>query len=494
MIGFKILAFTLVLFVFSADGFAETPIRPLVFIPGILGSTLVDSVGKVVWGDWRSLSHLEVLTIADGPTQPADGIKASGPIQNVMRIGPWAVKQYSSLSEYLESLGYRRGLNYFEFAYDWRQSNFRTAEQFADFVQQNKILQEQGFDLLAHSMGGLVAQIYVKTMDQNHLVRKVVNMGVPFMGSVNTLAMLTEGWGGIGSFFSTDLSSIRKFSLSLPSFYELLPLYPNCCIEGSPRGERQPYNPLIPEKWRLVTWIPEPLNIATRLRVDEALIKARKLRDLTFSPYPDHNQVYFIVGGGIDTYWQYYIDPTEGKLVKYNYAEGDGTVAEGSASAGRPDKAFVSLAKHSTIFDDDYVRKTLRRILVANNPFPENYNSRVYAAVALDGSVIPIQSIRFNVYPSLLRVGDECNLEFSVTGDVGASLDKLNYEIFLESDLKPRIVSHSSSLDSSSPLAWQATYRTKVKVGEVPGIQTYVLKIKGLPHMEDYLVVVEEER
>jgi hypothetical protein len=45
------------------------PFRPLVFIPGILGTELLDEHGKVVWGDSSSLSNFEKLELGASPPQ-----------------------------------------------------------------------------------------------------------------------------------------------------------------------------------------------------------------------------------------------------------------------------------------------------------------------------------------------------------------------------------------------------------------------------------------
>src|SRR5207249_1925538 len=54
----------------------STPERPLVFIPGILGSVLEEK-GEVIWGDIRSLNRLSRLRITDGPKDPNDGLMAT---------------------------------------------------------------------------------------------------------------------------------------------------------------------------------------------------------------------------------------------------------------------------------------------------------------------------------------------------------------------------------------------------------------------------------
>src|SRR5271163_2823923 len=101
---------------------APKPLRPVVFIPGILGSKLCDSHGKVLWGDANSLANLASLTL--GGAHPQE-IQSCGIISEIRILGPfWAVHQYDGLMKTLARLGYRDGENLFAFHYDWRQSNF----------------------------------------------------------------------------------------------------------------------------------------------------------------------------------------------------------------------------------------------------------------------------------------------------------------------------------------------------------------------------------
>jgi hypothetical protein len=71
---------------------AQAVDRPIVFIPGILGSVLSDASGNILWGDNSSLFHLEQLTIPRGPLDPVDGLTATQIIDQIVIFGPWKVK------------------------------------------------------------------------------------------------------------------------------------------------------------------------------------------------------------------------------------------------------------------------------------------------------------------------------------------------------------------------------------------------------------------
>src|ERR1700722_3472497 len=145
---FLFLSFTLLAIIACAVP-ADAIDRPIVFIPGILGSRHVDQQDKIIWGDVYSLSRLHTLTVTDGPDNPNDHLRADSIITNIQVFGPIKVKQYSSLRHTLTNLGYQPGVTYFEFPYDWRQSNFKTANDFAEFVKHTPQLNHHQFDILA---------------------------------------------------------------------------------------------------------------------------------------------------------------------------------------------------------------------------------------------------------------------------------------------------------------------------------------------------------
>jgi pimeloyl-ACP methyl ester carboxylesterase len=467
--------------------------RPIVFIPGILGSVLSDAVGNILWGDNKSLFHLEKLTIPNGPRDPTDGLNAIGIIDQIVIFGPWKVKQYSTLRDKLLALGYEPGKTYFEFPYDWRQSNYTSAKKLLAFVNNTPQLKDKEFDIVAHSMGGLVAQIYVKEIDQGRKVRRVVNMAVPFLGSANTFATLTDGWGTGANLIAGGMAAIRSFALSLPSFYELLPQYRYCCILGRPDGPRRPYNPLLPADWDQIAWFDGPVEPGRPENVSRTLVGAQRLRDLASAPYPAQVNAFFIVGGSVDTRWQYYVDPAPRSIVKYNSGPGDGTVPEGSAANNDLTRAFVSLAQHQTIFEDVSAKTTLERI-VRNAGLPELYNAATNAVKTKDGAIITISSVGLTIAPPVITPTGEAQIEIRVGGAAGAPLDSLDVTALAEgATITTGSVSLQATLETTSN-ASQGVYRGALQGAGQSGILTLHVFVPGLPGLEDYVMVLQSER
>lgn len=461
--------------------------RPIIVIPGILGSVLKDKQGNVVWGDVQSLLHLDILTVPNGPHDPDDGIKPDGIIGNIVLFGPIKVREYSALRDFLLQLGYQPGTTYFEFAYDWRNSNFTSARALADFVKSTPALQGKDFDIIAHSMGGLVARVYAQQFNQDRRIVRMINLAVPFLGSVSAFSTLTDGWGRGANLIAGGMKTIRKFALSLPAFYELLPKYDNCCVLGRPNEtDRVLYNPLTVSGWRNVDWQSDQ---GGDKYLDAALSNARRIRELAATAYPPEITIYNIVGGSIDTRWQYYVDPAQKTIARYNLGPGDGTVAEGSASNNKSDRAFVSMAQHQSIFADDSAQTTLRRIL-QNQGLPANFKEATKSVLTKDGAVVEITSAAIQLASVLIATSDEVEITLAVTGQSGADLDKLNVIVSADGAVESTQVAPLSARLMTTPINATGIYQGKVTAGQQSGVITIRATVQGLPPLEDYVGVL----
>src|SRR5262249_14901356 len=72
--------------------------------------------------------------------------------------------------------------NFFVFPYDWRQDIAKSAQELRDYVHCiRRIYPGTQVDILAHSMGGLVARRYI--LDGDHNVVHLATLGTPWLGA-----------------------------------------------------------------------------------------------------------------------------------------------------------------------------------------------------------------------------------------------------------------------------------------------------------------------
>ena len=236
--------------------------NPVVIIPGILGSRLEDSRnGRVVWG---KIFDLRALTVHESLVQPSadgfDGLElpfdsfdfrantdhlVATTIMDEFTIIPHIaeVKVYRRLLEALAVCGYRPGAiqscglheNAAVFAYDWRRDLVETVQSLAARIreiQANTGNPRIKVDLVAHSMGGLIAEYYLLYGDEDVLdrdplpppsfagaanVRRLILLGTPSEGSLEALRNLDAGY----KVALRRVSNLATFTM--PALYELLP-------------------------------------------------------------------------------------------------------------------------------------------------------------------------------------------------------------------------------------------------------------------------------
>jgi len=230
--------------------------NPVVIIPGITGSELINKqTGETVW---LSIARSKVddirLPIIADPLKSRDGLVA-GDILRSVKIGllPRA-DIYQGLIDALVKKGYHEEkwdapspnadkASVFVFAYDWRLDNVQNAQLLVERIE--KVKKQLGkpdlkFDIIAHSMGGLIARyaaMYgnadlppagrkpVPTWAGDKLFGKIVLLGTPNEGSPLTLEGFINGetFGPI----AINLPFVRNISrfdvFTMPAAYELLP-------------------------------------------------------------------------------------------------------------------------------------------------------------------------------------------------------------------------------------------------------------------------------
>ncbi len=233
--------------------------NPVIVIPGILGSQLVkEQTRKQVWpGLFNSDEESLALPISStNLAENTDDIVATE-ILETARLASFLpeISVYDSLLLALERYGgYRRGRldapeadgdrdTFYVFAYDWRRDNVESAHLLARKItalKQQLGRPELRFDIVAHSMGGLIARYYAMygerdVLDQSEPrpswsgaenLRRLVMIGTPNAGSMDALRTLLRGY----SVTETNRPLIgligklgREVAFTLPSVYQLLP-------------------------------------------------------------------------------------------------------------------------------------------------------------------------------------------------------------------------------------------------------------------------------
>ncbi len=227
--------------------------RPVIIIPGILGSELEDPQTKET--AWLNLSTIKgdnlALPISPELTKNRDTLVAKRIIETakVFSLLP-EISVYQSLIGAMERYGgYKPGNwenpppdgrrdTYYVFAYDWRLDNTENARLLTRKIEELK--QKLGdadlrFNVIAHSMGGLLTRYAAMYGDKDlpaagekpqpdwagaaHF-NKVFMFGVPNEGAMSTLQVFNEGYS-VGGF---EIDSIPKdVVITSPAVFQLLP-------------------------------------------------------------------------------------------------------------------------------------------------------------------------------------------------------------------------------------------------------------------------------
>lgn len=193
---------------------SPTPVpskTPLILIPGIGGSELKveeDTIWNKDDGHGGEFNHIypdgEKVWVNEGEAaNPGEDdyfdvlrMKTDGvtPEANIGLTGNLYSGAYQGAIDFFTSNGYILNQDLFVFPYDWRLDISGTATLLDQKIQ--SIKQQTGFqkvDIVAHSMGGLVARNYIADSSRAQNVRKLFTLGTPHLGSVKFLKALRYG-------------------------------------------------------------------------------------------------------------------------------------------------------------------------------------------------------------------------------------------------------------------------------------------------------------
>ena len=233
--------------------------RPLIVIPGILGSQLVnEETGEVAWPSvFRASDDGLSLPLTPDLERNRDKLVARKIIDTLKlsRLVP-EVYVYHELLEALRNYGgYREGDwtnpaadgdrdSFYVFPYDWRRDNVETARELVRRIEALKRKLNRPdlkFNIIAHSMGGLIARyaaMYggadlpadavqpVPTWAGAHDINKIFMLGTPNEGSADAFQTLLEGYSlteGLRRRVRLLNKLSREDALTAPSIFQLMP-------------------------------------------------------------------------------------------------------------------------------------------------------------------------------------------------------------------------------------------------------------------------------
>ncbi len=258
-------------------GTTDAEAAPVILIPGAFGTRLRDRAsGEEIWPGpwWRILfSSYPDLALEIDPTTNTprpSRLEASGIADRALRRDFYrpilrTLTQFGGYARALPGTPARKGeRRYYILSYDWRQDTLvsvRELDRLIEAVRRDYGDPTLRVDVVAHSMGGLIARYYLRygtrevldgapqqvTMEGAGRVRKLVLLGTPNLGSVSSLHAFIRGekigWSRISP------QTLATF----PSGYQLFPHPLNnwlVDIEGKPRHD----DLFDPRTWQRMAW------------------------------------------------------------------------------------------------------------------------------------------------------------------------------------------------------------------------------------------------
>jgi pimeloyl-ACP methyl ester carboxylesterase len=236
---------------------ARTGKRPVIVIPGILGTELLNpKTREIVWPSAFRTSQ-EGLPISPDLAANHDDLIPGKIIETVKlaRVLPEVYVYRDLLVALRRYAGYRDGDwnnpaadgyedTFYVFPYDWRQDNVSNARELIRRISQLKTKLQRPdlkFNIVAHSMGGLIARYAAMYGDADlppgdgpiqptwqgaaH-ISKIVMIGVPNEGSAEAFATLVEGYS-ITEGLRRRVPLLNKLTaedvVSAPAVFQLMP-------------------------------------------------------------------------------------------------------------------------------------------------------------------------------------------------------------------------------------------------------------------------------
>jgi len=252
----------------------------IIFIPGILGSSLVrNSDDRTIWG--KHPAEASLLVIDPEMTKNSPDVRAEVLDNYQTPFGEQSV--YGKALDLMRRITVAREDVYL-FAYDWRRDIRQAAKEFDTEVLKGKDqygsnsswgLDQRNVVIIAHSMGGLVAWWWLQEFYRDNAagqypfhVRRLILLGTPLRGSCEMARMLFDGYQDIPShsygeganvivyraMYEYFFSNFKSAAFTFPSIFQLLPSPSKynatlSCLRDQSVSDGKPIDYFNPDTW-----------------------------------------------------------------------------------------------------------------------------------------------------------------------------------------------------------------------------------------------------
>ena len=382
--------------------------NPIIVIPGVLGSRLVeDATNRTVWGAFNGGAanpndpdDAQLLALPIGPQEQfiegaGNRVRSDGVLDQIrLRIAgiSFGIRAYVGILSTLGVGGYSdesiglNGVDYgddhftcFQFDYDWRLDNVENAARLKIFIEEKRaFIQEEykkrygledaevKFDIVAHSMGGLITRYFMRygdadlptdgslpelTWEGSEYVERAILVGTPNAGSSQAFDQLLNGFDPAKPILPHYPASILG---TYPSIYQLLPRPRHAKVVMDNEAETPITNIYDGELWEKYEWGLAAQTEETQTFLEHSLPylsdpEARREVALDFqtkvlkraetfhkaldldAPLPEGGDLYLVAGDIENTPDRVAVNQETGEVRFIDTVPGDGSVARYSA-------------------------------------------------------------------------------------------------------------------------------------------------------------------